>query len=162
MHQMQKKHGQAPVVELKVNLYGHPKAGLYWEEHCHAAIKRCGFEPVEDWECLFKHHEKQLFLSVYVDDFKMGGRKGDIADMWKVLGKDCIGGIILDDPTPITGNVYLGSEQTDVPNDERTIREKIDLSNKMIGTDDKHRKYCTDKVKSWEYTMSGHTGGYIA
>ena len=72
MKMIKKKFGCDSVVELVVNLYGHAKAGLYWEEHCHGAIKRCGFEKVDDWECLFKHYEKQLFLSVYVDDFKMG------------------------------------------------------------------------------------------
>ena len=78
MHAIKKKYGCDPVVELHLNLYGRPKAGLYWEEHCHSGIKRCGFEKVDDWECLFKHHKKQLFLSVYVDDFKMGGKKESI------------------------------------------------------------------------------------
>ena len=27
-----------PVVLLKKALYGHPKAGDYWERHCHAAV----------------------------------------------------------------------------------------------------------------------------
>ena len=44
MENIKRKHNCDPVVELKVNLYGHPKAGLYWEGHCHDAIRRCGFE----------------------------------------------------------------------------------------------------------------------
>ena len=111
MHEIKRIYGCNPVVQLKVNLYGHPKAGLYWEEHCHAAILRCGFEKVDDWECLFKHHEKKLFLSVYVDDFKMGGLKENIAPMWEMLGENGIGGLILDEPTTITGNQRLSRQR---------------------------------------------------
>ena len=59
-------HGKyrRPVVKLRLNLYGHPLAGLYWEKHCRSAILQCGFEPVKGWECLYKHYKEQLFLSV--------------------------------------------------------------------------------------------------
>ena len=36
-----------PVVRLRRALYGHPKAGLYWEQHCHQALTKCGFEKVK-------------------------------------------------------------------------------------------------------------------
>ena len=64
-------HGKykRPIVRLLRNLYGHPLAGLYWEKHCHRAITACGFLPVQGWECLYKHQQKKLYLSVYVDDF---------------------------------------------------------------------------------------------
>ena len=32
-------------------------------------------EKVSNWECLFVHHEKGLFFSVFVDDIKLVGRK---------------------------------------------------------------------------------------
>ena len=51
-----------PVVLLERNLYGHPLAGLLWEK-------------IPNWECLFVHREKGLFLSVYVDDIKLAGKK---------------------------------------------------------------------------------------
>ena len=63
-----------PVCKLKLNLYGHPVAGLIWELYCRHAILELGFEPVKSWECLYVHRQKGLFLSVYVDDFKMAGR----------------------------------------------------------------------------------------
>ena len=44
-----------PVVRLRVSLYGHPLAGLFWEQHCRDAILKCGFQPVRGWECLYKH-----------------------------------------------------------------------------------------------------------
>ena len=34
-----------PVVKLKLALYGHPLAGLYWEDHCRKALVKCGFQP---------------------------------------------------------------------------------------------------------------------
>ena len=40
------------------------------------------------WECLFFHREKGLFLSVYVDDIKLAGKKHNIDPMWKVLNKE--------------------------------------------------------------------------
>ena len=58
-----------PVCRLRLNLYGHPLAGLYWEKHCHKHIFKAGFERVPGWECLFVHRLWKLWLSVYVDDF---------------------------------------------------------------------------------------------
>ena len=34
------------------------------------------------------HREKGLFLSVYVDDIKLAGKKHNIDPMWKVLNKE--------------------------------------------------------------------------
>ena len=93
-----------PVCKLKLNLYGHPLAGLHWEKHCRQALTTCGFQPVTGWECLYKHTEAKLFLSVYVDDFKMAGRKESLAPMWAKLGKH----LDLAPPTPFDENVYLG------------------------------------------------------
>ena len=39
-------------------------------------------------ECLFVHREKGLFLSVYVDDLKLAGKKQNIDPMWKVQNKE--------------------------------------------------------------------------
>ena len=58
-------------------------------------------------ECLYVNKEKQLFLSVYVDDFKMAGKASNITPMWKVLGRD----LELDPPVTSTKAVYLGCAQ---------------------------------------------------
>jgi hypothetical protein len=76
-----------PVVRLHLNLYGHPLAGLYWEKHCKSAILKCGFRPVTGWECLYENPTEQLYLSVYVDDFKMAGNAAALTKMWAKLGK---------------------------------------------------------------------------
>ena len=36
----------------------------------------------------FVHRQKGLFLSVYVDDIKLAGKKQNIDPMWKVLNKE--------------------------------------------------------------------------
>ena len=76
-----------PVCKFKLALYGHPKAGYYWQEHCKNALRRCGWEQVPSWESMFMHKTKQLFLSVYVDDFKMAGLAKNIRQAWAELGK---------------------------------------------------------------------------
>ena len=77
-----KKGYVKPVVPLLCNLYGHPLAGLHWERHCQGALFSIGFEKVKGWECLYVHRQDRLYLSVYVDDFKMAGRKSSLKPMW--------------------------------------------------------------------------------
>ena len=52
-----------------------------------------------NWECLFVHRKQRLFLSVYVDDIKMSGKKQNMAPMWKKLMKH----VYLDEPTSSLG-----------------------------------------------------------
>ena len=106
-----------------LSLYGHPLAGLYWEDHCRKAILKCGFEPVLGWECLYKHYSKKLFLSIYVDDFKMAGLQKNLKPIWADLRKY----LDLDPETSLHGGVYLGCGQYCVKNDDKLIREKTEL-----------------------------------
>ena len=57
---------------------GHPLAGLFWERQLEKILLKYGWEKVSNWECLFVHREKGLFLSVDVDDIKLAGKKQDI------------------------------------------------------------------------------------
>ena len=70
-----------PVVPLEGNLYGHPLAGLLWERRFEKVLLKHGCEKIPNWECLFVHREKGLFLSVYVDDIKLAGKKHNIDPM---------------------------------------------------------------------------------
>ena len=63
-----------------------------------------GREKIPNWECLFVHREKGLFLSVYVDDIKLAGKKQNINPMWKVLNKE----VDLAEPTSFLDHVFLG------------------------------------------------------
>ena len=64
-----------PVVPLERNLYGHPLAGLLWEKQFEKILLKHGWEKIPNWECLFVHREKGLFLSVCVDDIKIGWKE---------------------------------------------------------------------------------------
>ena len=96
-----------PVVPLEMNLNGHPLAGLLWERQFEKILLKHGWEKIPNWECLFVHREKGLFLSVYVDDIKLTGKKQNIDPMWKVLNKE----VDLGEPTSFLDHVYLGCTQ---------------------------------------------------
>ena len=96
-----------PVVPLERNLYGHPLAGLLCERQFEKILLKYGWEKVSNWECLFVHRDKGLFLSVYVDDKKLAGKKQNIDPMWKVLNKE----VDLGEPTSFLDHVYLGCTQ---------------------------------------------------
>ena len=69
-------------------LYGHPDAGTYWEEHCHKHTISVGFNAVEDgWVSCYWHDELRLFLIIYVDDFKLSGPDKNIKQGWALLRK---------------------------------------------------------------------------
>ena len=78
-----------------------------------------------NWECLFVHREKGLFLSVYVDDIRLTRRKQNIVPMWKVLSEE----VDLGEPTSFLDHVYLGCTQRqcemskDIVNNYRTMFE---------------------------------------
>ena len=95
-----------PVFLLERNLYGHPLAGLLWERQFEKILLKHGCEKIPNWECLFVHR-KGLFLSVYVDDIKLAGKKRNIDPMWKVLNKE----VDLGEPTSFLDHVYLGCTQ---------------------------------------------------
>ena len=96
-----------PVVPLERNLYGHPFAGLLWERQFEKILLQHGWEKVSNWECLFVHRQKGLFLSVYVDDIKLAGKTENVEPTWKILMKD----VDLGEPTSFLDHVYLGCTQ---------------------------------------------------
>ena len=93
-----------PDVPLERNLYGHPLAGLLWERQFEKILLKYGWEKVPNRECLFVHREIGLFLSVYVDDIKLAGKKQNLDPMWKLLNKE----VDLGEPTSFLDHVYLG------------------------------------------------------
>ena len=67
-------------------LYGHPDAGTFWEQHFEAMLKQVGYVKVKEWASVFRH-ELDLFLVMYVDDFKLSGPAKNIAAGWAVISK---------------------------------------------------------------------------
>ena len=61
---------------------------------------------VPNWECLFGHREKGLFLSVYVDDIRTAGKLG-----------------VLGEPTSFVDHVYLGCTERECKPNENIIEE---------------------------------------
>ena len=63
------------VVLLERNLCGHRLAGLLRERQFEKILLKHGWEKIPNCECLFVHRAKGLFLSVYVDDIKIGWKE---------------------------------------------------------------------------------------
>ena len=136
-----------------------------------------GFVQVPSWECLYVHPKKQLFLSIYVDDFCMVGKNETRQKMWNLLSKR----IVLDPQVPMNGGTYLGCTQYDIEAPENIIKqtqeaypeltsqtnlpkatcakndEYIDFFNKAYPSS-KRKKEDSEKtnVRAWEYEMTGH------
>ena len=102
--------------------------------------------------------EKQgIFLSVYVDDVKMDGKKQNMAPMWKKLLKH----VDLDEPTSFLDHVFLGCTQRECKPNEIINEEyrKMFESQVSAGATEKvpgWRKTSRKKTVAWSYDMEGH------
>ena len=111
-----------PVCPLELNLYGHPLAGLLWELYQEDILIKSCFEKVKSWECLYVNRPKQIFLSAYVDDYKMAGKKENIGPMWATLQAN---GLELQSVS-LKYNVYLGCAQREIVPDIDLMYETRD------------------------------------
>ena len=99
-------------------------------------------------------HEKGLFLSVYVDDIKLAGKKQNLDPMWKVLNKE----VDLGEPTSFLDHVFLGCTQRqcevsqDIVDNYRTMFE----SRIFAGGVEKLPFPQNIRISSWSYDMVGH------
>ena len=93
-----------PVVPLERNLYGHPLAGLLWERQFEKILLKHGWEKIFQIGNVSIRTPWKRFLSVYVDDIKLAGKKQNINPMWKLLNKE----VDLGEPTSFLDHVYLG------------------------------------------------------
>ena len=128
--------------------------GLLWERCFEKILLKHGWEKVPNWECLFVHREKGLFLSVCVDDTQLAGKKQNIDPMWNVLDKE----VDLEEPTPFLDHVYLGCTQQ-----QREIRKDIVDNYKTIfesrisaGATENLLFSENLRISSWSYYMKGH------
>ena len=143
-----------PVVPLERNLYGHPLAGLLRERQFEKILLKYGWEKVSNCECLFVHREQGLFLSVYVDDIKLAGKKQNIDPMWKVLEKE----VDLGEPTSFLDHVYLECTQRqceiskDIVDNYRAMFE----SRISAGATEKLPYSDNFRISSWSLNMEGH------
>ena len=105
------------VVPLERNLYGHPLAELSWERQFEKILLNHGWEKIPYWECLSVHRERGLFLSVYVDDIKLAGKRQNLDPMWKLLNKE----VDLGEATSFLDHVYLGCTQRQCQTSKDTV-----------------------------------------
>ena len=118
-----------------------------------------GWEKISNWECLFVHREKGLFLSVYVDDIKLAGKKQNLDPMWKLLNKE----VDLGEPTYFLDHVYMGCTQRqcqiskDIVDNCRTMFEsRISAvgAEKLPFPQNLH-------ISSWSHDMVGHAKKFV-
>ena len=74
-----------PVCPLRLALYGHPDSGGFWEKHCADHLLKAGFVEIDEWRSCFFHKQLQVYLVVYVDDFKMAGPVASLPKAWKLI-----------------------------------------------------------------------------
>ena len=97
---------------------------------------------------------KWLFLSVYVDDITLAGKKQNVNPMWKVQNKE----VDLGQPTSFLDHVYLGCTQRpcetckDIVDSYRTMFE----SRLFAGATEKQPNSEQLSVSSWSYDIEGH------
>ena len=117
-------------------------------------LLKYGLEKVPNWECLFVHSQKELFLSVYVDDIKLAGKKQNLDPMWKLINKE----VDLEEPTSFLDHVYLGCTQRqceiskDIVDNYRTMFE----SRISAGGAEKLPFPQNFRISSWSYDMESH------
>ena len=110
---------------------------ILWQDYCgkgnfEKIPLQHGWEKVSNWECLFAHRQKGLFLSVYVDDIKLAGKKQNIDPMWKLLNKE----VDLGEPTSFLDHENLGCTQ-----------RKCEISKDIV---DNYRTMFESRISRWE------------
>ena len=113
-----------------------------------------GWEKIPNWECLFVHREKGLFLSVYVDVIKLVGKKQNLDPMWKVLNKE----VDLGEPTSFLDHVYLGCIQRKCQISKDFVDNYRTMSESRISAGDLRNLPFPQnlRISSWSYDMVGH------
>ena len=132
-----------PVVPLEQNLYGLEKILL---QHV--------WEKVSNWECLFVHLEKGLFLFVYVDDIKFAGKKQNLDPMWKLLNKE----VDLGEPTSFLDHENLGCTQRQCESSKDIVDNYRATFESEISAGGTEKLPCSENVRisSWPFDMEGY------
>ena len=126
----------------------------YGKGNLRKSYRKHGWEKIPNWECLFVHREKGLFLSVYVDDIKLAGKKHNIDPMWKVLNKE----VDLGEPTSFLDHVYLGCTQRQCEVSQNIVDNYRTMFESRIsaGGTEKLPFSQNTRISSWSYDMVGH------
>ena len=103
---------------------------------------------------LIRTPSKRLFLSVYVYDIKLVGKKQNLDPMWKLLNKE----VDLGEPTSFLYHEYLGctQRQCDISKDVVDNYRAMFESRISAGRTEKHSYSENFRISSWSYDMEGH------
>ena len=116
-------------------------------------------EKVSNWECLFLHRDTGLFLSAYVDDMKLAGKKQNINPMWKIPNKE------VDFENQ---HLFLIMFSWDVLKDCEMNKDIVDKYRTMfesrISAGATEKLPCSENlcISSWSYDMEGHAKNCVA
>ena len=129
-------------------------AGLSWERQFEKILLKYGCENVSNWECSFVHFEKRLFLSVYVDDIKLAGKKQNIDPMWKVLNKE----VDLGEPTSFLDHENLGCTQRQCEISKDIVDSYRTMFESRISAGGTGKLPCSEiiRISSCSYDVEGH------
>ena len=129
-------------------------AGLLWERQFEKILCKYGWEKVSNWEWLFVHREKELFLSVCVDDIKLAGKKQNIDPMWKILNKE----VDLGEPTSFLKHVYLGCTQRECQISKDIVDNNRTMFDSRISAEGTEKLPYSEtlRISSWSCDMEGH------
>ena len=94
--------------------------------------------------------KKGLFLSVYVDDIKLAGKKQDINPMWKVLNKE----VDLGAPKSFLDQ-YLGCTQRQCEISKDIVYNYRTMFESRISAGATEKLPCSEnlRISSWSYDM---------
>ena len=100
------------------------------------------------------HRAKGLFLSVYVVDIKLAGKKQNINPMWKVLNKE----VVFGEPTSFLDHVYLGCTQRQCETSKDMFDKYRTMFESRISAGAFEKLPCSENlsISSWSYDMEGH------
>ena len=113
-----------------------------------------GWEKIPNWECLFVHREKALFLSVHVDDIKLAGKKQNLDPMWKLLNKE----VDLGEPTSFLDHENLGCTQRQCEISKDIVDNYRTMFESRISAEGVEKLPFPQnlRISSWSYDMAGH------
>ena len=113
-----------------------------------------GWDKVPNWESLFVNREKGLFLSVFVDDIKLAGKKQNLDPMWKVLNKE----VDLGEPTSFLDHENLGCTQRQCEISKNTVDNYRTIFEARISVVRVEKLPFPQnlRISSWSYEMAGH------
>ena len=132
----------------------HPLAGLLWESQFEKILLKHGWEKIPNWECLFVHREKGLFLSAFVHDLKLAGKKQNLDPMWKILNKE----VDLGEPTSFLDHVYLGCTQRQCEVSQNIVDNYRTMFESRISAGGVEKLPFPQifRISSWSSDMAGH------